>query len=168
MSDLNVARLVPHNEQDALLAAACPLPDMVAGVGHVFHRGEYWLLIYESCGHDQYFRRTADGLYDLADVEAEIRRRYSTPRPFAGGPTDGGRGGGSARGPAATPAAQPPAGAPAAGRRARRPASSSAWISALNSSARGWLMPASQSCTVRRPAPTRPTSSSWVSPVRPR
>ena len=63
MSDLNVARLVPHNEQDALLAAACPLPDMVAGVGHVFHRGEYWLLIYESCGHDQYFRRTADGLY---------------------------------------------------------------------------------------------------------
>ena len=45
MSDLNVARLVPHNEQDALLAAACPLPDMVAGVGHVFHRGEYWLLI---------------------------------------------------------------------------------------------------------------------------
>ncbi len=74
MSDLNVARLVPHNEQDALLAAACPLPDMVAGVGHVFHRGEYWLLIYESCGHDQYFRRTADGLYDLADVEAEIRR----------------------------------------------------------------------------------------------
>ena len=71
MSDLNVARLVPHNEQDALLAAACPLPDMVAGVGHVFHRGEYWLLIYESCGHDQYFRRTADGLYDLADVEAE-------------------------------------------------------------------------------------------------
>jgi hypothetical protein len=57
MSDLNVARLVPHNEQDALLAAACPLPDMVAGVGHVFHRGEYWLLIYESCGHDQYFRR---------------------------------------------------------------------------------------------------------------
>jgi hypothetical protein len=69
MSDLNVARLVPHNEQDALLAAACPLSDMVAGVGHVFHRGEYWLLIYESCGHDQYFRRTADGLYDLADVE---------------------------------------------------------------------------------------------------
>ena len=64
MSDLNVARLVPHNEQDALLAAACPLPDMVAGVGHVFHRGEYWLLIYESCGHDQYFGRTADGLYD--------------------------------------------------------------------------------------------------------
>ena len=54
MSDLNVARLVPHNEQAALLAAACPLPDMVAGVGHVFHRGEYWLLIYESCGHDQY------------------------------------------------------------------------------------------------------------------
>ncbi len=78
MSDLNVARLVPHNEQDALLAAACPLPDMVAGVGHVFHRGEYWLLIYESCGHDQYFRRTADGLYDLADVEAEIRQRYAT------------------------------------------------------------------------------------------
>src|SRR5438270_7409587 len=70
MSDLNVARLVPHNEQDALLAAACPLPDMVAGVGHVFHRGEYWLLIYESCGHDQYFRRTADGLY-------EPRRRRS-------------------------------------------------------------------------------------------
>src|SRR6059036_1116087 len=78
MSDLNVARLVPHNEQDALLAAACPLPDMVAGVGHVFHRGEYWLLIYESCGHDQYFRRTADGLYDLADVEAEIWQRYAT------------------------------------------------------------------------------------------
>src|ERR1700716_661527 len=75
MSDLNVARLVPHNEQDALLAAACPLPDMFAGVGHVFHRGEYWLLIYESCGHDQYFRRTADGLYDLADVQAEIRHR---------------------------------------------------------------------------------------------
>src|SRR5882762_6534585 len=45
---------------------------MVAGVGHVFHRGEYWLLIYESCGHDQYFTRTADGLYDLADVEAAL------------------------------------------------------------------------------------------------
>src|SRR5260370_37695616 len=78
MSDLNVARLVAHNEQDALLAAACPLPDMVAGVGHVFHHGENWVLIYESCGHDQYFRRTADGLYDLADVEAEIRQRSAT------------------------------------------------------------------------------------------
>ena len=55
-------RLVPHDEQDELLAAACPLPNMVAGVGHVFHHGEYWLLIYEPCGHDQYFRRTADGL----------------------------------------------------------------------------------------------------------
>ena len=63
-----------------MLAAACPLPDRVAGVGHVFHRGEYWLLVYESCGHDQYFRRTADGLYDLADVEAEIRQRYATLR----------------------------------------------------------------------------------------
>jgi hypothetical protein len=87
MSDLNVARLVPHNEQDALLAAACPLPDMVAGVGHVFHRGEYWLLIYESCGHDQYFRRTADGLYDLADVQAEIRQRYATCGTCAWAPT---------------------------------------------------------------------------------
>jgi len=87
MSDLNVARLVPHNEQDALLAAACPLPDMVAGVGHVFHRGEYWLLIYESCGHDQYFGRTADGLYDLADVEAEIRQRYATCGTCAWAPT---------------------------------------------------------------------------------
>src|SRR5438874_7132372 len=74
MSDLNVARLVPHNEQDALLAAACPLPDTVAGVGHVFHRGEYWLLIYESGGHDQYFRRTGDGLYDP-------RRRRSRDGP---------------------------------------------------------------------------------------
>ena len=87
MSDRNVARLVPHNEQNALLAAACPLPDMVAGVGHVFHRGEYWLLIYESCGHDQYFRRTADGLYDLADVEAEIRQRYATCGTCASAPT---------------------------------------------------------------------------------
>ena len=77
----------PHNEQDALLAAACPLPDMVAGVGHVFHRGEYWLLVYESCGHDQYFRRTADGLYDLADVEAEIRQRYATCGTCAWAPT---------------------------------------------------------------------------------
>ena len=89
MSDLNVARLVPHNEQDALLAAACPLPDMVAGVGHVFHRGEYWLLIYESCGHDQYFRRTADGLYDLAEDEAEIRQRYATGGTCAWAPTRG-------------------------------------------------------------------------------
>jgi hypothetical protein len=83
MSDLNVARLVPHSEQDALLAAACPLPDMVAGVGHVFHRGEYWLLIYESCGHGQYVGRTADGLCDLADVEAEIRQRCATCRTCA-------------------------------------------------------------------------------------
>ena len=50
---------------------------MVAGVGHVFHRGEYWLLIYESCGHDQYFGRTADGPYDLADVEAETSQEHS-------------------------------------------------------------------------------------------
>jgi hypothetical protein len=77
MSDLNVVRLIPHDEQAALFAAACPLPDMVAGVGHVFHRGEYWVLIYESCGHGQYVRRTGDGLFDLADVEAEIRRRYA-------------------------------------------------------------------------------------------
>ena len=87
MSDLNVARLVLHNEQDALLAAACPLPDMVAGGGHVFHRGEYWLLIYESCGHDQYFRRTADGLCDLGDVEAEIRLRYAICGTCAWAPT---------------------------------------------------------------------------------
>jgi hypothetical protein len=87
MSDLNVARLVPHNEQDALLAAACPLPDMVAGVGHVFHRGEYWLLVYESCGHDQYFRRTADGLFDLADVEAEVQQRYAACGTYAWAPT---------------------------------------------------------------------------------
>jgi hypothetical protein len=84
---LNVARLVPHNEQDALLAAACPLPDIVAGVGHVFHRGEYWLLTYESCGHDQYFRRTADGLFDLAAVEAEVRQRYATCGTCAWAPT---------------------------------------------------------------------------------
>ena len=77
MSDLNVVRLVPHNEQAALLSAACPLPDVVAGVGQLFHPGEYWLLIYQSCGHGQYFGHTADGLCDLADVEAEIRRRYA-------------------------------------------------------------------------------------------
>ena len=35
MSDLNVARLVPHNEQDALLAAACPL--------------QTWLLVLVMC-----------------------------------------------------------------------------------------------------------------------
>jgi hypothetical protein len=87
MSDLNVARLVPHNEQDALLAAACPLPDTVAGVGHVFHRGEYWLLVYESCGHGQYFRRTGDGLFDLAAVEAEVRQRYATCDTCAWAPT---------------------------------------------------------------------------------
>ena len=87
MTDLNVARLVPHNEQAALLAAACPLPDVVAGVGHVFHRGECWLLIYESCGHRQYFRGTADGPHDLAHVEADIRQRYATCRTCAWAPT---------------------------------------------------------------------------------
>jgi hypothetical protein len=30
-------------------------------------------LVYECCGHDQYIRRVGDGLFDLADVEAEIR-----------------------------------------------------------------------------------------------
>ena len=87
MSDLNVVRLVPHNEQAALLAAACPLPDVVAGVGHVFHRGGYWLLVYGSCGHGQYLGRTADALCDLADVEAEIRQRYATCGTCAWAPT---------------------------------------------------------------------------------
>jgi hypothetical protein len=87
MSDLNVARLVPHNEQEALLAAACPLPDIVAGVGQVFHHGEYWVLIYASCGHGQYFRGTADGPHDLTDVEAEIRQRYATCGTCAWAPT---------------------------------------------------------------------------------
>src|SRR5438067_13704645 len=87
MSDLNVARLVPHNEQEASLAAACPLPDIVAGVGQVFHHGEYWVLIYESCGHGQYFRGAADGPHDLADVEAEIRQRYATCGTCAWAPT---------------------------------------------------------------------------------
>src|SRR5947208_2819280 len=41
-------------------------------------------------------------------------------------------------------------------------------MSACNRSALGWLMPASQSWTVRRLVLTRAASSSWVRPVRPR
>src|SRR5260370_18592989 len=87
MSDLNVARLVPHNEQDALLAAACPLPDMVAGVGHVFHRGEYWLLVYESCGHDQHITRTGAALFALADVARDLGLRHATSCTWPQAPT---------------------------------------------------------------------------------
>jgi hypothetical protein len=51
---------------------------LITGIGQIFHRGEYWMLLYDSCGHVQYFARTSDRLYGQVDVGAAVRRFYAT------------------------------------------------------------------------------------------
>jgi hypothetical protein len=51
---------------------------LIEDIGQVFHRGEYWMLRYDGCQHDQYFARTGERLFEQASVEAYVRRHFAT------------------------------------------------------------------------------------------
>jgi hypothetical protein len=46
------------------------------GIGEVLAWSEYWKLIYP-CGHETMFSRTAHRLFELEDVEREVRTYYA-------------------------------------------------------------------------------------------
>src|SRR5689334_11351777 len=78
--ETNITRIVSPNDQAELLAQARPfeLPgERVEGIGRVLEWGELWLLIYDNCGHDQYFFRNQWN-YRREQVEREVRAYYAT------------------------------------------------------------------------------------------
>ena len=50
----------------------------IAGVGEVVQWAEFWLLIYDGCGHETYFSRTGRQLYEPDKVESHVRTYYAT------------------------------------------------------------------------------------------
>jgi hypothetical protein len=50
----------------------------VEGIGQVVQRDEWWRLVYDGCGHQQWvFSRNGYRSLDEADVEAEVRQHYA-------------------------------------------------------------------------------------------
>lgn len=49
----------------------------VEGVGHVYEHGEWWVLEYQHCGHEQWFNRVTHRLFEPARVEEVVRKFYA-------------------------------------------------------------------------------------------
>ena len=49
----------------------------VDGIGQVLQQGDWWKLIYDTCGHEQWFPQTGHRLYAHVDIQAEVRQHYA-------------------------------------------------------------------------------------------
>lgn len=75
--ETNVSRTVAPEETAELLARVRPFGQPhVAGIGEVLQWGELWLLVYDSCGHEQYFFRGPMN-YEWHQVEHEVRQYHA-------------------------------------------------------------------------------------------